>query len=159
MKTPSKPLFPFDLEGEFRAELKAFPVGGGSLDVAVHADAQKLFNLKPGDDVCDLHVKGQGVAAGNIAAFLSLPFRAEAGECCGDVRFKFFHRTGNQIPNMSGFADLRNVALRFHPDPKTPEFTNIDGKLRFDRKDLFLDGPTGSLGTLPMTVVGNISLD
>lgn len=159
LKSPSKPLFPFDLEGAFTAEIKGSPVGGGTLNVSARADAQKLLHLKPGDDVCDLEVNGQSVASSKIATFLSLPFRADVGECSADVKMKFFYRSSNAIPEMSGFADLRNVALRFHPDPKTPEFANIDGKLRFDRKELFLDGPTGSLGTLPMTVVGSIGLD
>ncbi len=149
---------PFELEGEFEAQVNGSPVGGGYIDVSAHADAKRVMNLQPGDEICSVHVRGEEILAPKIAAFLSLPFRADGGECGGDVRIEFLYRTGTLVPDIHGEAEVQDLSLRFHPDPKTPEFVDVSGKLRFDRKDLFLDGARGTLGTLPMTVVGNIDL-
>lgn len=148
----------FDLDGSFDAHVQGAPVGGGVIDIRAHANAQELLNIHPGSEICVLHVRGEEIRAPKIAAFLSLPFRANDGKCRGDVKIEFTYGTETLIPDMHGEAELDGVALRFHPDPKTPEIVELAGKLRFDRKDLFLDATRGTLGTLPITVVGNIDL-
>lgn len=150
---------PFGMKGVLRAEGRGLPLGGGSIGVECEVDGNTILSLQPEDVAVKLHVEGEGVRADSIASFLSLPFRADEGRCGGDVDMEFLYKSSSLVPLMRGEAQLDSVALRFHPDPKTPEFRHINGKLRFEGKRLFLDGPVGDLGEIPMTVVGNIHLE
>jgi TamB, inner membrane protein subunit of TAM complex len=146
------------VEGIAIASLKGYPRGGGDLHVDAKCELAALQRLQPGDKIVDVNVRGSGIRASQIAAFLNLPFRAEEGKCNGDVALQFTHLPDSQVPEMHGMAMLEGVSLRFHPDPKTPEVSKISGGLRFDDKTIFMDGPNGELGSLPMTVVGSIDL-
>lgn len=147
------------MDGEFRATVKGVPVDGGVIEVECEMSGDKLASIKPEEPIVGLRVVGEGVQAKRVASFLSLPFRADEGVCEADISMEFLYRSESLVPLMRGEAKLTGVGLRFHPDPKTPEFRGIDGKLRFEGKTLFLDGPGGNLGTLPMTVVGSIHLE
>lgn len=155
----SFPEQPFEMDGDFKAEMKGIPIEGGSIQVACSVNGNTIFDLKQEDVAAKLHVAGKGIRANSVASFLSLPFRADEGRCSADVDLEFLYRSRSLIPIMHGEAKLDSVGLRFHPDPKTPEFHNINGKLRFEGKRLFFDGPTGELGSLPMSVVGSIHLE
>lgn len=150
---------PVEMDGDFKAEVRGAPVDGGSIEVQCEMNGNALPDLKPEDPIVSLRVVGEGVQANRVASFLSLPFRADEGVCAADISMDFLYMSKSLVPLMRGEAQLNSVALRFHPDPKTPEFHQIDGKLRFEGKTLFLDGPVGTLGTLPMTVVGDIHLE
>lgn len=150
---------PLEMDGDFQARTKGLPVGGGSVEVECSLNGNTLPSLKPEDPVINLRVRGDGVEARRIASFLSLPFRADHGSCAADISMDFLYKSSSLVPIMSGEAMLQGVGLRFHPDPKTPEMSNINGKLRFEGKTLFLEGPVGSLSKLPMTVVGSIHLE
>eukprot|EP00177_Eucheuma_denticulatum_P007841 GFKZ01014277.1.p1 GENE.GFKZ01014277.1~~GFKZ01014277.1.p1 ORF type:complete len:2034 (+),score=303.86 GFKZ01014277.1:303-6404(+) len=159
------PVFSFEeggdlkMDGEFRATVNGAPVDGGVIAVECEMSGNKLATVKPEEPIVGLRVFGEGVQARRVASFLSLPFRADEGVCGADISMEFLYRSKSLVPLMRGEAKLEGVGLRFHPDPKTPEFRGIDGKLRFEGKTLFLDGPGGNLGTLPMTVVGSIHLE
>lgn len=156
--TDSRPI-PIDMRGDFNADMKGIPVEGGTVSLQASLKGDTLFDLKPEDVTVNLHFVGQGMRPCRIASFLSLPFRADDGRCDADVHMTFLYKSNSLVPIMRGEATFDSVAMRFHPDPKTPEFRNIKGKLRFEGKTLFLDGPIGDLGILPMTVVGNIHLE
>lgn len=147
------------MDGNFKADVRGTPIDGGFIEVQCQMNGNKLPNLKPEDVVLSLRVAGDGIRADKVASFLSLPFRADEGFCAADISMDFLFKSQSLVPLMRGEAHLEAVGLRFHPDPKTPAFHNINGKLRFEGKTLFLDGPVGNLGTLPMTVVGNIHLE
>lgn len=150
---------PFEMNGDFRTEAKGSPLGGGSIEVECTLNGNILSSLKPEDPFVSLHVKGNAVEARRVASFLSLPFRADQGLCAADINMDFLYKSSSLVPIMSGEVMLQGVGLRFHPDPKTPEMSGIDGKLTFEGKTMFLEGPVGSLGKLPMTVVGSIHLE
>ncbi|PXF43904.1 Pre-B-cell leukemia transcription factor 3 [Gracilariopsis chorda] len=150
---------PFELSGDFEASVRGTPVEGGTISLDWFMKGDTLFSLQPEDVALTLRVAGEDVRAARVASFLSLPFRADQGRCAADVSMDFLYKSSSLVPIMSGEATLDDVALRFHPDPKTPEFDKIKGKLRFEGKTLFLDGPTGHLGTLPMTIVGDIHME
>lgn len=163
---------PIDLDGDFRASVLGTPIDGGNIDVQCVVNGSTLIETLARDvetratthkdqqtAILNLRVAGEGVRACRVASFLSLPFRADEGVCSANIEMDFLYKSDSQIPLMRGEAFLESVGLRFHPDPKTPEFKNISGKLRFDGKTMFLDGPSGDLGTLPMAVVGSIHLE
>lgn len=150
---------PIDMRGDFKAKVKGTPVDGGSIELQCSLNGDTFFDLEPEDVAVNLHLKGHGVQACRVASFLSLPFRADNGRCSADINMDFLYKSESLVPTMRGEATLDSVSLRFHPDPKTPELQDIQGKLRFEGKTLFLEGPAGDLGTLPMTVVGNIHLE
>lgn len=150
---------PFELSGEFEASVRGTPVEGGTISLDCFVNGNTLFSLQPEDVAVTLRVAGEDVRAARVASFLSLPFRADQGRCAAKISMDFLYKSSSLVPIMSGEAALDGVALRFHPDPKTPELNKIDGKLRFEGKTLFLDGPMGYLGTLPMTVVGDIHME
>lgn len=156
---PQGSRLPFDMDGVFRAEAKGFTLGGGSIAAECTMDGDILPSLKPEDPFVNLHVKGNAVEARRVASFLSLPFRADHGFCAADISMDFLYNSSSLVPIMSGEAILQGVGLRFHPDPKTPEMSSIDGRLTFEGKTVFLEGPVGSLGKLPMTMVGSIHLE
>lgn len=149
----------FEMDGDFEANAKGTPAEGGSIQVQCCMSGGDLVKLKPEDPMINLRVIGERVHANRVASFLSLPFRADHGVCSADITMEFLYKSSSLVPLMRGEAQLDDVGLRFHPDPKTPMFQRINGKLRFEGKTLFLDGPTGDLGTLPMTVVGDIHLE
>lgn len=150
---------PIKLRGNFRAVVKGTPLEGGAVNLVCTANGDTIFQLKPNDVAANLHVVGHRVRAARVASFLSLPFRADSGRCSGDIDMDFLFKAKTLIPVMRGEATLDSVGLRFHPDPKTPEFHSICGKLRFEGKTMIMDGPVGELGSLPMAVVGNIHLE
>lgn len=150
---------PVEMDGDFQADVRGTPVDGGTIEVQCEINGNALPDLKPEDPFVSLRVAGEGVHANRVASFLNLPFRADEGLCAADISMDFLYNSKSLVPLMRGEAQLNSIALRFHPDPKTPEFRHIDGKLRFEGKTLFLDGPVGALGTLPMTVVGDIHLE
>lgn len=150
---------PLVMRGDFHAIAKGTPVDGGSIAVQCRLNGDTMLDLRPDDVMVNLHVSGSSVRASPIASFLSLPFRADEGRCTADVDMDFLYKSDSLVPIMRGEVLLDSVGLRFHPDPKTPEFRNINGKLRFDGKTLIFDEPVGDLGSLPMTVVGNIHLE
>lgn len=154
----SRPV-PLIMRGDFYAIAKGTPLDGGAITVRCRLNGDSLFDLRPDDTAVNLHVSGSSVRAAPIASFLSLPFRADEGRCTADIDMDFLFKSKSLVPIMRGEASLDSVGLRFHPDPKTPEFRNINGKLRFDGKTLIFDEPVGTLGSLPMTVVGNIHLE
>ncbi|CAN8068440.1 unnamed protein product [Agarophyton chilense] len=150
---------PFSLDGDLTADVKGTPVEGGTITMQCVAKGKTFLTLKPEDVAVTLRVKGEDVRVARIASFLNLPFRADQGRCAADVSMDFLYKSSSLVPIMNGQALLDDVALRFHPDPKTPEFHKINGKLRFEGKSLFFEGPVGELGSLPMTVVGDIHLE
>lgn len=147
------------MRGDFHATAKGTPIDGGSIAVQCRLKGDTLYDLRPDDVIVNLHVSGSSVRAAPVASFLSLPFRADEGRCTADIDMDFLYKSDSLVPVMRGEASLDSVGLRFHPDPKTPGFRNINGKLRFDGKTLIFDEPVGDLGSLPMTVVGNIHLE
>eukprot|EP00178_Gracilaria_changii_P001727 TRINITY_DN12417_c0_g1_i1.p1 TRINITY_DN12417_c0_g1~~TRINITY_DN12417_c0_g1_i1.p1 ORF type:complete len:2024 (+),score=274.42 TRINITY_DN12417_c0_g1_i1:261-6332(+) len=153
------PNLPIKLDGDFKADVKGIPVEGGTIAMQCFSNGNKLLSIQPEDVAVTLRVSGQGVRAARIASFLSLPFRADEGHCAADISMDFLYKSESLVPIMNGEAVLNDVALRFHPDPKTPEFRKINGKLRFKDKSMFFEGPVGELGSLPMTVEGDIHLE
>lgn len=152
-------VLPLTMDGDFRGIAKGTPVDGGAIEVQCNMVGSRLADLRPDDVIASLRVIGEGVKANRVASFLNLPFRADQGLCASDISMDFLYKSKSLVPLMRGEAQLNSVGLRFHPDPNTPEFTGINGKLRFEGKTMFLDGPAGELGTLPMTVVGSIHLE
>lgn len=150
---------PIQMDGKFFAKVAGVPVDGRKIELECFCDGNTLPTLKPEDVAVTLRVVGEQVRANHVASFLSLPFRADKGKCSADIEMDFLYRSESLVPIMRGQAQLDTVGLRFHPDPMTPEFHDISGRLKFEGKTLFFDGPVGSLGTLPMTVVGNIHLE
>lgn len=143
---------------KLHASVTGLPVGGGLIKVDASADVEQLMRLQTGDPVIDIFLQGKNIQARQVAAFLNLPFRADKGRCDGDMKMRFFYNVDDMIPEMDGSVGLRDVSLRFHPDPKTPEFTQTNGKLRFNGKSMFMENPTGILGSLPMSMSGSIDL-
>jgi TamB, inner membrane protein subunit of TAM complex len=137
---------------------RGFPEGGGKVEVSSSIDFAALEKLLPGDPLLSMRIKGSGVQSRRVASFLNLPFRSDHGFCDADLEVRFRHEVDEMVPEMFGTAKMDGVSMRFHPDPTAPELTGIGGSLRFDDKTVFLDGPNGVLGSLPMTVVGSIDL-
>lgn len=141
----------FEADGEAEAE------GEGEGEGASAGDAR----------VVRVRVRADAVRARAVASLLNLPFRADRGTCDTDVEVLFplgqeeaggEKEEEEEVPQMFGSATLRGASMRFHPDPTTPEFSGIAGGLRFDDRTMFVDGPNGRLGSLPMTVIGSIDL-
>lgn len=137
---------------------RGFLQGGGSMCVIGGCNVDAFGHLEQGAHIASLNVTGQGVQARHIAAFLNLPFRADKGLCHGHIRMRFAYDENSMLPEMHGSGTLSGVSLRFHPDPATPEYSNVSGRIRFEDRIIFMDGPKGVLGTLPMTVRGSIDL-
>lgn len=150
---------PFVMNGDFAATVKGTPVEGGSILMTCSTNGDNIFDLEQEQVFVRMRVKGDGVRAARVASFLSLPFRADEGRCAADIELDFLYNSESEVPIMRGDATLTDVALRFHPDPKTPEFQEINGTMRFDQRILHIDNSVGSLGSLPMSVDGSIDLE
>lgn len=147
--------------GALQFEATAVPEGGSegaSIALSAQSDVRSLLQVQAGEKLVDLKVKAAGVPARQVASFLNLPFRADEGMCDCRLDVRFFHDADELVPEIHGSASTDGVALRFHPDPTTPEFRNVGGTIRFVDRMMFLEGPGGDLGSLPMTVNGSIDL-
>lgn len=144
------------MDGKLTAEASGSTDDGGSivarLELSSVLETPTIITTK-------LKLEATDISSTAFSTVLNLPFRTDAGQCSGNLDIDFSDLSNGEIPDIRGDAQLKAVGIRFHPDPNTPEFQDVNGNLRFEGKRMFFDGPTGTLGNIPLSVLGSIHLE
>lgn len=98
-----------------------------------------------------------GVATREVATACNLRFRSDAGRVTARLS-PVFRQPASPL-ELHGDAALTVMAVRLETDGDVPALSAVSGRLRFHDSALFFDGPTGALGSLPLTVVGCLDVE